>query len=67
MLDVEYPKQVKKYSEQLIELYEKNGELKEYRRELLFQLENFNQEYLKYFLALKEIIGLGKDFENSKR
>lgn len=64
VLDAEYPKQVKKYSEQLIALYEKNGELEEYHRELLYQLENCNQKDLEYFLALKNTSGSGKEWEN---
>lgn len=63
-LDAGYPKQVKKYSEQLIALYDKNGETDNYREELLYQLENYNQTDLKYFLALKEIVVQDEEWEN---
>ena len=63
-LDAKYPNQVKQYSKQLIELYDKNGETENYCRELLYQLENYYQTDLKYFLALKETVGEGEEWEN---
>lgn len=54
-LDAEYLNQVQKYSKQLIDLYNKNGEVENCRRELLYQLENYYHSDLKYFLALKEV------------
>lgn len=64
-LDADYPKQVKKYSRQLIDLYKRNGEIEEYRKELLYQLQNCSQEDLKYFLALKEIMSSWKEWEST--
>jgi len=64
-LDANYPKQVKKYSRQLIDLYKRNGEIEEYRKELLYQLQNCSQEDLKYFLALKEIMSSWKEWEST--
>lgn len=64
-LDAGYPEQVGRYSEQLIALYDKNGERENYRRELLYQLENYHHTDLKYFLALKEIITKGEEWEST--
>lgn len=64
-MDAEYPNQVQKYSKQLIDLYDKIGEKENYRMELLYQLENYYQSDLQYFLALKAEINQEEKWEET--
>lgn len=63
-MDKKYPGQLKKYSEQLIEIYGKMGEAKNRCEELLFYLENFQQRDLNYFNALKKTVKNIEEWEN---
>lgn len=64
-MDAEYPKQIKKYSEQLIKLYEETDETDCFRDELIYYLENIYQTDLKYFILLKESEGSNEEWEST--
>lgn len=56
-MDTAYQNQIRKYSKQLIDIYDKLGEKENYCVELLYQLENYYHPDLRYFHALKAEIG----------
>lgn len=63
-LDEAYPKQVKKYHEQLIDIYEVISDRDGYRNELLICLENYSQRDLTYFHKLKNEINQVQEWES---
>lgn len=62
-LDEAYPRQVQKYHEELINLYEATGDQEEYIKELQFYLENYSQRDLSYFHKLKNEVVKPQDWE----
>ena len=54
-LDAKYTRYVGEYSDKLIEIFQKLNRTEELREELLFQLENVDQDDLKYVNLLKSL------------
>ncbi len=61
--DEAYPQLVKKYSEQLIDLYCRCGDTERYCEELQSHLENYYQKDLNYFRMLKMEVGRSENWE----
>ncbi len=61
--DEAYPRQVQKYHDELIDLYEATGDQDEYIKELQLYLGNYSQRDLSYFHKLKNEVDKTQDWE----